>query len=454
MDTTSSLSASLTVTDNIHLNYLAGCETTTTGYSLTVAGGPSTISAPADMRCFTSTEGVVEVVFSTEGLAPVGWFGAAGDGSTDDTYEIQAAVDAFPSTGGTISFVSGRTYLVSAVSGLNCIEVDEKDNFTIDGNGATILTSDVSFALFVTDVDDFALRNLTFNTPGGYGAFFEGSSTVGESDGIIVENCIFNDAGDGGGLGFEGNNGDTHGPIRNVKVRNCHFEGGVYGLYLRSGNITGGVAGLYDVAVSDCTVYSNTTGISMSADNAEEISAVTFSGLHVRDNISSGIDLVGSQITVTNSTITENPDGITFQEVNGVSITGNVISNNTDDAFSFAGQEQYRIFSHNNAIYGNSGSSNGTQDIYEGTDIVITGNVPVAFYTTDGEVYASLASGVVVGDTKTFTMTAAGNNADLTITNHETSDPEIARFDAVDEYLLLMWTGTEWVTVANTCTFP
>jgi hypothetical protein len=59
-----------------------------------------------------------------------------------------------------------------------------------------------------------------------------------------------------------------------------------------------------------------------------------------------------------------------------------------------------------------------------------------------------------VGTIKCITMSTAGNNADVTITNHETSDPEVARFDAADEYLLLVWTGTEWATISNSCTFP
>ena len=58
------------------------------------------------------------------------------------------------------------------------------------------------------------------------------------------------------------------------------------------------------------------------------------------------------------------------------------------------------------------------------------------------------------GTIKIITMSTAGNNADVSITLHETSDPEVARFDAADEYLMLLWTGTEWATIANTCTFP
>ena len=51
-----------------------------------------------------------------------------------------------------------------------------------------------------------------------------------------------------------------------------------------------------------------------------------------------------------------------------------------------------------------------------------------------------------VGLTKTITMSTAGNNATITVTLHSSSDPEVFLFDAADEALGLVWTGTEWTT--------
>lgn len=74
--------------------------------------------------------------------------------------------------------------------------------------------------------------------------------------------------------------------------------------------------------------------------------------------------------------------------------------------------------------------------------------------SSGGAVSATLGSGTYVGQIKIITMYSdATNSSTVSITNHETSDPEVATFDALDEYLVLVWTGTEWATVANTCTF-
>ena len=65
----------------------------------------------------------------------------------------------------------------------------------------------------------------------------------------------------------------------------------------------------------------------------------------------------------------------------------------------------------------------------------------------------TVPSGYKMGQTLLIVCTArtALYEANVSVTNHETSDPEIFYFDAVDEYLYLLWTGTEWVTVSNTC---
>jgi len=63
------------------------------------------------------------------------------------------------------------------------------------------------------------------------------------------------------------------------------------------------------------------------------------------------------------------------------------------------------------------------------------------------------SASVPIGYIKTIVMTDASNSSTVSITNHQTSDPEVATFNAVDETGVFMWTGTEWITLFATCTF-
>ena len=49
----------------------------------------------------------------------------------------------------------------------------------------------------------------------------------------------------------------------------------------------------------------------------------------------------------------------------------------------------------------------------------------------------------------------AGNNIDITVSNHVISDPEVIRLDTALELVELLWDGTDWVEVdGNGQTYP
>ena len=73
--------------------------------------------------------------------------------------------------------------------------------------------------------------------------------------------------------------------------------------------------------------------------------------------------------------------------------------------------------------------------------------------STANAVEATLAAGTYIGQIKTIVMTEASNSSTVSIANHQTADPEVATFDAVDETGVFLWSGTEWVTIFATCTF-
>jgi len=82
------------------------------------------------------------------------------------------------------------------------------------------------------------------------------------------------------------------------------------------------------------------------------------------------------------------------------------------------------------------------------TDAVIDIKDPAANFTV------TLGSGTYIGQEIVVVMSSDANSktGTLSVTNHETSDPETFTHSAADEYTLLIWTGTEWATISNSST--
>jgi hypothetical protein len=61
----------------------------------------------------------------------------------------------------------------------------------------------------------------------------------------------------------------------------------------------------------------------------------------------------------------------------------------------------------------------------------------------------TVPSGTFIGQQVLIVMSANTNSktATITVTNHANADAGTAALDAVDEAMLLIWTGTEWDTV-------
>ena len=57
----------------------------------------------------------------------------------------------------------------------------------------------------------------------------------------------------------------------------------------------------------------------------------------------------------------------------------------------------------------------------------------------------TLADGTKTGQTVSFLCSVAGNNIDISVGKHITSDPEVIRIDTALEGFTLVWDGTDWV---------
>jgi len=87
------------------------------------------------------------------------------------------------------------------------------------------------------------------------------------------------------------------------------------------------------------------------------------------------------------------------------------------------------------------------------TDVNAVGTT--IFDSTAGPITCALAAGTAVGQRVLFTMKRAGNNVDISVSHHVTSNPEVIRLDAVKEWIELVWDGNDWVEVTgNGQTYP
>ena len=96
---------------------------------------------------------------------------------------------------------------------------------------------------------------------------------------------------------------------------------------------------------------------------------------------------------------------------------------------------------------------NVTETITETGALSVVDGVASELDSTDGAITGTLADGSVIGQKKFIVMTDQTNSSTVSIEHHVTSDPEVATFNAVDEFLELVWTGTEWETIKATATF-
>jgi hypothetical protein len=123
-------------------------------------------------------------------------FGAVGDGVTDDTASIQAAIDALSTSGGGILTFEPKTYIIKNTSGLGCLIA--KSNVTLIGTGAsTVIKLGAAAGNCALFYSASAVSNITID-----GVVFDGNSgviTAYDTYGIWLENvtrltinnCVF-----------------------------------------------------------------------------------------------------------------------------------------------------------------------------------------------------------------------------------------------------------------------
>jgi hypothetical protein len=303
-------------------------------------------------------------------------FGAAGDGATDDTAAIQAALDYGTKR---VIFVQGETYLVSS----STLQVST-DGQQINGNGAKIVfsreqhatTPSYSDSLFNVSADDVCFENIILQytgtfTVGGldYGGYVSGIQ-VEASDRFTARNVEaygFNRA------GINVSMGATY--CLNPVIEDC---------YLHHNRVAGGIYGNTD---GGTVINSNLAfnGISTGADVGYGFAGwstcvpknTILSNNQASDNYRKGLDFHAGEngILIGNVCARNRVYGIYVMGVKGSwSITGNTVTNMTWNN-SFPSMSMYGI------RVGHL-EGQGTSEIQ--TSFVIDGNVISAFTKTAG----------------------------------------------------------------------
>ena len=256
---------------------------------------------------------------------------------------------------------------------------------------------------------------------------------------------------------------------------------------LNSGNATAGGDGIrlsintHHISLNGNIIHgSQENGINLAGTSGNEIEFISISGGVISNSQKNGINLlnadfisIGGAIQLINNGLAEiasHTYGARIQDcdtllINGILATDNQGTKTQTHGLSFHGTNT-NISTIGNQLIGNktAGSrgwdsiSSGRWENNNGTDgyedfTAASGNLSLIFPTridsTSNAVDATLGSGEFYGQIKMIMMTEASNSSTVSVTNHETSDPEVFTFAQVDDTLVLMWTGTEWITIAN-----
>ena len=232
------------------------------------------------------------------------------DGTADDV-EINAAIQALPSTGGEVVILDG-TYNITATIAMN------KDNVTLSGNGsATVLKRMWSGSGVITVTSDYCtVQNLQIDGNKSSYASGDGIYLSSSSNNIVIGNTCNNSV-NGISLNFSDNNTITS----NICIANTN------------GICLSGISSRYNAI----------------AGNA------------CNDNSNCGIFLSNSYSNaITGNTCNSNNSGIYFSNVSsGNTIIGNVCSGNANGIFSPSGSSQNK----NITITGNTCSGNSVSGI-------------------------------------------------------------------------------------------
>lgn len=295
------------------------------------------------------------VFWRADTLVSVISFGAVGDGVTDDTTAIQAALTAL-SPGTALYFPAGSAFKVTSQ-----LTISNKSNFSLVGNGAIInfdstvvpVSHNIA-ALQITGCTNFKINGIRFiqvNQTQQY----NGLNITSGTNGVVSECSFYNFRWVGVGA-FDATPGTTKNVVFDSNtIEYCRYGVSVNGQWMR---ITNNLVADYWLSTSEASVpWVNTSiywdAIILGAGTSESevsnniivepgqsgiyggdaISKITISGNTILRPQNKGVDIgpptnSATYITVVGNTVIDAATGwIHFFKVNYGTITGNTVSN-------------------------------------------------------------------------------------------------------------------------------
>lgn len=308
-------------------------------------------------------------------------FGAVGDGVTDDTAAIQAALDSGAST---VTFTDG-TYLIGS-------QVTVASNTVIDFGNSIINTGYNGSLFYVAGTSGSRKTNVTFKN-GNLTATTVG--TTGQmaiqaiwADNVSVRNTTFNDFG-GAMVKFNGGN-------FNCEVVDCvSNNSGLIGFYAEADGTASPIEECDNIRFVGNTVVGGDYGI-----EAKQATNVLISGNYVTGTgavsgkpailltraITAGAELVCRGFAICDNNV-ENVSGYGIQVTGSAdgSITGNRVLNSTNTAFAISGSH-ITITGNAASVVGAAGSglACGYSDVTTGAGGITDAGYDKAYMTVTG----------------------------------------------------------------------
>lgn len=287
-------------------------------------------------------------------------FGAKGDGITDDTAAIQAAIDAAAAAGGGQVYVPAGTYIVSAGEEPSdgCLMLKSNVHLYGDGMGETTVKvadgSDTKItgvirSAYGEETHDFGISQLTIDgnrdhTTGKIDGWFNGyiPGEEGYDSNVTIDSVEIKDC---SGYGF-----DPHEQTVNMVIKNSVSHGngldGFVADFLSDSTFENNVAydndrhgfnvvtSTHDFTLTNNVAYDNGGNgivVQRGSENIPSPSNITITGGEVYGNGAEGVLIkLSSEVTVTGVDIHDNASaGVRIYGSNHVEIIDNTLNNNS-----------------------------------------------------------------------------------------------------------------------------